>query len=176
MRNLHAADGGKDIARRAAELCGGALEQLALDYRVKSLESASHKYDRYFPDRPTAKVFNDLLGFRSLRDDYDEILKNPPPDALRIVNMSHGKANDDGYRGVHVYYQLDNFHYPIEIQYNTYFDRQLNNWLHKYLYKKQYPLAVGAQMRTLYEQGKIKNEAEFQEVLSDVLRCGKERQ
>ena len=153
-----------------------ALEQLALDYRVKSLESASHKYDRYFPDRPTAKVFNDLLGFRSLRDDYDEILKNPPPDALRIVNMSHGKANDDGYRGVHVYYQLDNFHYPIEIQYNTYFDRQLNNWLHKYLYKKQYPLAVGAQMRTLYEQGKIKNEAEFQEVLSDVLRCGKERQ
>lgn len=34
--------------------------------------------------------------------------------------MSHGKANDDGYRGVHVYYQLDNFHYPIEIQYNTY--------------------------------------------------------
>lgn len=153
-----------------------ALEQLALDYRVKSLESASHKYDRYFPDRPTAKVFNDLLGFRSLRDDYDEILKNLPPDALRIVNMSHGKANDDGYRGVHVYYQLDNFHYPIEIQYNTYFDRQLNNWLHKYLYKKQYPLAVGAQMRTLYEQGKIKNEAEFQEVLSDVLRCGKERQ
>ena len=153
-----------------------ALEQLALDYRVKSLESASHKYDRYFPDRPTAKVFNDLLGFRSLRDDYDEILKNPPPDALRIVNMSNGKANDDGYRGVHVYYQLDNFHYPIEIQYNTYFDRQLNNWLHKYLYKKQYPLAVGAQMRTLYEQGKIKNEAEFQEVLSDVLRCGKERQ
>ena len=90
--------------------------------------------------------------------------------------MSHGNANDDGYRGVHVYYQLDNFHYPIEIQYNTYFDRQLNNWLHKYLYKKQYPLAVGAQMRTLYEQGKIKNEAEFQEVLSDVLRCGKERQ
>lgn len=48
--------------------------------------------------------------------------------------------------------------------------------MHKYLYKKQYPLAVGAQMRTLYEQGKIKNEAEFQEVLSDVLRCGKERQ
>lgn len=114
--------------------------------------------------------------FCSLRDDYDEILKNPPPDALRIVNMSAGKANDDGYRGVHVYYQLDNFHYPIEIQYNTYFDRQLNNWLHKYLYKKQYPLAVGAQMRALYEQGKIKNEAEFQEVLSDVLRCGKERQ
>lgn len=153
-----------------------ALEQLALDYRVKSMESASHKYDRYFPNKPAAKVFNDLLGFRSLRDDYDEIRNSPPLDALRIVDMSQGKANDDGYRGVHVYYQLDNFHYPIEIQYNTYFDRQLNNWLHKYLYKKQHPLAAGAQMRALYEQGKIKNESEFQEELAHVLRCCEECQ
>jgi len=75
-----------------------------------------------------------------------------------------------------VYYQLDNFHYPIEIQYNTYFDRQLNNWLHKYLYKKQHPLAAGAQMRALYEQGKIKNESEFQEELAHVLRCCEECQ
>lgn len=29
--------------------------------------------------------------------------------------------------GVHLYYQMDNTHYPIEVQYNTYFDRQLNN-------------------------------------------------
>ena len=44
--------------------------------------------------------------------------------------MSKGKSNDDGYRGVHVYYQKDNKHYPIEIQFNTYSDRQLNDWLH----------------------------------------------
>ena len=31
--------------------------------------------------------------------------------------MSKGKSNDDGYRGVHVYYQKDNKHYPIEIQF-----------------------------------------------------------
>ena len=40
--------------------------------------------------------------------------------------MSNGKAVDDGYRGVHVYYQKSGKHYPIEIQFNTLFDRQLN--------------------------------------------------
>lgn len=55
---------------------------------------------------------------------------------IRRTDMSKGKAHNDGYRGVHVYFQLSNFHYPIEIQYNTYYDRQLNNWLHKYVYKK----------------------------------------
>lgn len=85
--------------------------------------------------------------------------------------MSNGKANDDGYRGVHLYYQCDNFHYPIEVQFNTYFDRQLNNWLHSYLYKKNYPDAVGRKMRSQYEGGKIRNREEFEEVLKHVL-CG----
>ena len=29
------------------------------------------------------------------------------------LNMSSGKAVDDGYRGVHVYYQKSGEHYPI---------------------------------------------------------------
>lgn len=33
------------------------------------------------------------------------------------------------------YYQKDNYHYPIEIQFNTYYDRQLNDWLHDKFYK-----------------------------------------
>ena len=51
--------------------------------------------------------------------------------------MSNGKAADDGYRGVHAYYQKSGKHYPIEIQFNTLFDRQLNNRLHDYLYKEK---------------------------------------
>ena len=54
---------------------------------------------------------------------------------------------NDGYRGVHVYYQKSGKHYPIEIQFNTLFDRQLNNWLHDYLYKKTYPIEPGRIMR-----------------------------
>lgn len=86
--------------------------------------------------------------------------------------MSRGKAADDGYRGVHLYFQLDNEHYPIEIQYNTLYDRQLNNWLHDYLYKKSYPDQVGRQLRVQYEQGNIRNVKEFEEVLKDVLSGG----
>ena len=37
--------------------------------------------------------------------------------------MSKEKENDDDYRGVHVYYQKGNSHYPIEIQFNIYYDR-----------------------------------------------------
>ena len=57
--------------------------------------------------------------------------------------MSKGKSNDDGYRGVHIYYQKDNKHYPIEIQFNTYYDRQLNDWLHDKFYKRGYDSFYG---------------------------------
>ncbi len=111
------------------------LHNVSLDYRIKSLQSAELKYERYYPDHQTAKVFNDLLGFRALCDDYDEVLNLKEAEHFRVADMSDGKANDDGYRGVHVYFQLSSYHYPIEIQFNTYYDRQFNNWLHKYVYK-----------------------------------------
>ena len=88
---------------------------------------------------------------------------------FRIADMTQGKAEDDGYRGVHVYYQKSGKHYPIEIQFNTLFDRQLNNWLHDYLYKKNCPINVGKAMRERYESGLIRNEHEFKEVLNNVL-------
>ena len=141
---------------------------LAIDYRIKSEESIIHKYERYYPDHQTRKVFNDVLGFRALCDSYGDILKGEMPH-FRIADLSHGKAVDDGYRGVHIYYQKSSKHYPIEIQFNTLFDRQLNNWLHDYLYKKNYPSELGALMRKYYEAGKIHHETEFQEVLKDVL-------
>ena len=92
-----------------------------------------------YPDHQTRKVFNDVLGFRAFCDSYDQIL-DEDSSQFRIADMSSGKAVDDGYRGIHVYYQKSGKHYPIEIQFNTLFDRQLNNWLHDYLYKKSYPI------------------------------------
>lgn len=71
--------------------------------------------------------------------------------------------------GVHVYYQKSGRHYPIEIQFNTLFDRQLNNWLHDYLYKKSLPNSVGRTMRNKYESGLIRDDNSFKEVLEDVL-------
>lgn len=88
---------------------------------------------------------------------------------FHVADMSKGKSDDDGYRGVHLYFQKDNSYYPIEIQFNTLYDRQLNNWLHEYLYKKNFSDNVGKIMRMAYEAGKIKNVMEFEEVLNNVL-------
>lgn len=145
------------------------LHELALDYRIKSVQSAILKYNRYYPDHQTRKVFDDLLGFRSLCDNYDDVLALKEIPELRVADLSNGKANDDGYRGVHVYFQVDGSHYPIEIQYNTYYDRQFNNWLHKYIYKKNYDNSVGLQLRKMYESAKIQTENDFKEALKHVL-------
>ncbi len=148
------------------------LSSIALDYRIKSLDSILLKYERYHPDHQTRKVFNDILGFRAFCNSYEQILEGEFSQ-FRIADMSCGKAVDDGYRGVHVYYQKSGNHYPIEIQFNTFFDRQLNNWLHEYLYKKNYPIETGKVLREKYEGGLIRDEHEFKEVLSSVLFGGK---
>lgn len=145
------------------------LHELALDYRIKSIQSAIMKYNLYYPDHQARKVFDDLLGFRSLCDNYDDVLALADVEGIRVADMSMGKAKDDGYRGIHVYFQLSGSHYPIEIQYNTYYDRQFNNWLHKYIYKKDYDDSVGKQLRNLYESAKILTEQEFKEELKHVL-------
>ncbi len=149
------------------------LDFVDLDYRIKSKDSCIRKYNKFYPEMRLEKVFNDLLGFRMLTDNYKSLLEGKAPKEIRIVDMSHGKANDDGYRGVHIYFQPDHFYYPIEIQANTYYDRQLNNWLHKYLYKREYPDFVGRILRNEYENGKVLNEQQFEEVFSDVLSHSK---
>lgn len=144
------------------------LFDIALDYRIKSLDSIISKYDRYYPDHQTRKVFNDILGFRAFCDNYNDALALAG-DKFRVADMSFGKANDDGYRGVHVYFQKDGKHYPIEIQFNTLYDRQINNWLHDYIYKKEYSQEIGYILRSEYESGNIRNENQFKEVLRNVL-------
>ena len=47
--------------------------------------------------------------------------------------------------------------------------RQFNNWLHKYIYKKNYENEVGLQLRNLYERAKIQTEQDFKEAMNDVL-------
>ena len=116
------------------------LSDIALDYRIKSLDSIIMKYDRYYPDHQTRKVFNDILDFRGFCDNYE-----------------------------HVYYQKSSKHYSIEIQFNTLYDRQLNNWLHDYLYKKEYPIEIGKIMRDKYEKGFIRSKNDFEEALKNVL-------
>lgn len=148
------------------------IDELPVDSRIKSKQSVVLKYQRYFPDHQARKVFNDLLGFRSMCDTYEDVLRLLGREHFRIADLSSGKADDDGYRGVHVYFQLSSRHWPIEIQYNTFYDRQLNNWLHKYLYKRVEDPLIGKQLRVRYEAGEIKNEGEFERSVRDVLSRG----
>lgn len=146
----------------------GILADLPVDYRIKSAQSISLKYDRYYPDHQVRKVFNDLLGFRSMVDSYEDILRTNEA-CLKVVDMSCGKSVDDGYRGVHVYFTRMAGCYPVEIQYNTYFDRQINNWLHKYVYKRFDNPDIGLELRLAYERGRIHSENDFVGRLDDVL-------
>ena len=52
------------------------LEDIALDFRIKSKESIELKYERYYPDSQTRKVFNDVLGFRAFCDDYNDLTES----------------------------------------------------------------------------------------------------
>lgn len=146
----------------------GVLADLPVDYRIKSAQSISLKYDRYYPDHQVRKVFNDLLGFRSMVDSYEDILEVDEA-CLKVVDMSQGKCVDDGYRGVHVYFTRKPGYYPVEIQYNTYYDRQINNWLHKYVYKRFDNPDIGFELRLAYERGYIHREDDFVRRLDDVL-------
>ncbi|MCD7872800.1 MAG: hypothetical protein LUG21_05820 [Clostridiales bacterium] len=169
-RNLHHFD--KDKAMQEIKqlrnwyITNTYIENLGIDYRIKSFSSAKRKYERY-PNASCSRVFNDILEFRIICDSYDDVLKLSAEKGIRVVDMTQGKHNDDGYRAIHVYYQKDNFHYPIEIQYNTQYDRIFNDWLHENFYKRGYDNSVGQLLRDEYEKGKT--EAELQEVLNHVV-------
>ena len=147
------------------------LEELDLEYRIKSKHSTAIKYAKSKGDSPVDKILNDLFGMRIVVDSYEPFLQKE--EMFRSVDMRNGKANDDGYRGLHLYFQIDRKHYPIEIQINTFFDRQLNNWLHAYTYKKGYPNIVGKIIREKYENGIIHSEYTFRKELADVLSSSK---
>ena len=99
------------------------------------------------------KTFNDILGIRIIVDDYSIVDDIKLPNCVKIADMRNGKANDDGYRAIHMYYQKDHYHYPIEIQFNE--------WLNLFLYKYVSDSSVGVQLKSLYDAGVIVTENDF---------------
>lgn len=61
---------------------------LPVDSRIKSRQSVVLKYRRYFPDHQARKVFNDLLGFRSMCDTYDDVLALSVLPSFRVADLS----------------------------------------------------------------------------------------
>lgn len=135
--------------------------------RLKSIQSSLLKYDKYIQGEgcKVTQCFNDILGIRIFLDEYPTSF----PEYFRVVDMKNGKKTDDGYRAVHLYYQKDAYHYPIEIQLWCGKDINFNIWSHTSAYK-YVPQEVGLELRTLYDMGKIKTQAVFENKLKEIIK------
>lgn len=123
--------------------------------RVKTPDSIRRKIERR-QGANFQSVFNDLLGIRIEVNSYDIEI----PEYYRVVDMREGKSNNDGYRAMHLYYKLDNFHYIIEVQLWSKEDYKFNLWSHTYGYKsvEQYILL---ELRERYDLGYINSYDEY---------------
>lgn len=145
--------------------------KIPYDHRIKSLQSCTLKYKKYYPSTETEKVFNDILGIRIIVNSYSVVddMSLSFPEQVKVADMRNGKAQDDGYRGIHLYYQKDHWHYPIEVQFMTSFDRQFNEWLHIFLYKYKKDNSAGVALRKAYDEGIISSEEDFRKEMQHVL-------
>lgn len=144
-------------------------EKIPYENRIKSIQSCDLKYSKYYPNVPVEKAFNDILGIRITISDYSVFDLINIPQNVKIADMRNGKANDDGYRGIHVYIQKTHFHYPIEVQFVTEKDKFFNQMLHDKLYKQVPNPEIGKTLRSLYDDGHICNEEDFRKEYENVL-------
>lgn len=133
-----------------------------VSYRFKSRDSVCLKLRRYKnTNRDLRGVLNDFLGIRIVVDDYSEMAGY---DFLRKVDMREGKEFDDGYRGIHLYYQKDSLHYQIEVQVWSRHDALFNTWAHIKLYKSD-PYNIGQAIRHAFDNGLLKDTNGFEQML-----------
>lgn len=132
----------------------GDFEQFC--YRVKAPLAILDKVQRR-PGLRFQSVFNDILGIRIYADSY---LDTAPP-YLRMVDLTLGKDDDDGYRAQHLYYKRDNSSYIIEIQIWAGRDILFNTWSHELSYKYINNPALMRQVHEKYCNGMITSREEF---------------
>ena len=127
------------------------------NFRIKTPDSIRRKVERHIELR-FQSVFNDIVGLRIKVPNYQIEF----PEYYRVVDMTRGKANDDGYRAIHLYYKKDNFHYQVEIQLWSEEDWQFNEWTHVYGYK-YLSSEVLLKLRDLYDNDEIRTYQEYAE-------------
>lgn len=130
--------------------------------RFKSDDSIERKFEKTLQKGlGFAQCFNDLIGIRLHFEEYPEVF----PAYFRVVDMRDGKKMDDGYRAIHLYYQRDNYSYPIEIQLWCGEDYQFNLWSHMAAYKYTKP-ENGYVLYQQYHEGKINSLEAFEAALN----------
>jgi len=153
-----------DIAKYRASYIDTLVQENLIGSRFKSDDSIMRKYEKTIRTGGGFKqCFNDVLGFRLRFDNYPETF----PEYFRVVDLRHGKREDDGYHAIHLYYQRDNRAYPIEVQLWCGGDYYFNIWSHRYVYKYKTP-EIGQKLYLEYKAGKIESEDDFIRRLSEM--------
>lgn len=156
----------KNYRRYLYDFISSNSDDILAECRIKATQSMQLKYDKYYPSTELDKCFNDILGIMLIVDNYNDF-KEFVRDNTKLIDMSNGKRVDDGYRAIHLYYQTDRKHYPIEIQLVTQRDRIFNEWLHIFVYKYK-DREIGIKLKEIYDNGLITNEEDFIKYLKEM--------
>lgn len=111
--------------------------------RFKTFESFEKKWEknsREGQEKKFYKACNDILGYRFIVDCESEVLVNiinqiKLNDVTKIDFYSNVKTNDDGYRGIHLYFWYNRRSFPLEVQIWTVKDSLLHFYTHETIYK-----------------------------------------
>lgn len=125
------------------------LRQEEIDgiFRVKSRKSYIKKWNsKMGKSMRLTEVCNDFIAIRiimnknrkEINDFIDQCLSRNSEYIIHKVDIyNKTKAIDDGYRGVHLYFQNNSRCFPIEIQVWNKEDAILNFFTHEYVYKNK---------------------------------------
>lgn len=121
------------LLRSSLEITSRVKAQNSIEYKITSYKGEKHEFGKI----PLNKCLNDLFGvrvilpevhsFQEIRDFVDQYA----PD-LKCINSSKGE-----YRATHLYFKLDNFSFPWELQIWNQRNKETNFESHKQ-YKQGY--------------------------------------
>ena len=124
--------------------------------RTKTITSIKNKWNKNLgKKRPINKVFNDIVGIRIITENnidniigyITEIADNKNYKIEKIDFREKSKANDDGYRGIHIYFMNNPKSFRIEIQIWSKVDAILNFYTHQNIYKVNGDISYALSLR-----------------------------
>lgn len=118
-------------------------EKSSFTFRLKTFESFEKKWiknSREGYEKKFYKACNDNYGYRFIVDCKEEdlvsLINSLKLDDVTIIDFySNKKTNDDGYRGIHMYFWYNRRGFPIEFQIWTIKDALLQFYTHEIIYK-----------------------------------------
>lgn len=124
--------------------------------RTKTITSIKNKWNKNIgKKRPIKKVFNDIVGIRIITENnidniigyITEIADNKNYKIEKIDFREKHKSNDDGYRGIHIYFMNNPKSFRIEIQIWSKVDAILNFYTHQNIYKVNGDISYALSLR-----------------------------